>query len=267
MRFIDCVNQLIQDDRRGQLVDRFVPLHALIGRLVLHQHDNNNNTRLTFGLILPCRQLLTSITRMLAPGCGIGLYARELQPGLLRQADRYFEDEGIRSMAALDAPQYLAYVQAVLQAEHDRVHSYLDPIVSLEPLIAIVEHRLIDTHVAGLLERGLGPLVDGCRGEDLHLMYKLLKRVRRSGEMCRAFAGRTRARFIDLVSEKDEEKDKRLVASLLEYKAAMDQLVSKAFDGDDSFAAALRTSLVAGVNTRENKPAELIGTFDAVGHH
>lgn len=196
---------------------------------------------------------------MLAPGSGLGLYGAELQPGLLRETDAFYDADAQRAMAALDVPQYLAYAQAALRAEADRVHACLDAGASLGPALAIVEARVVAAHVPALLERGFAPLLDGCRGEDLGRLYTLLARVGRTEDLRRAFADRTRARFSELVAPGDEEKDRRLVAAVLEYKAAADALVAGAFRGDDTFVAALKSALEAGVNSRESRPAELLG--------
>ena len=166
-----------------------------------------------------------SVSRMLGPHAGLGLYASELQPGLLREADAYYEAEAARAMAALDVQQYLLYAEELLSKEHARVEDCLDAGISLRPLRSIGEQRLLASHAATILDRGFIALLDGCRGEDLRRLYSLLKGVRRVDDVRQRFADRTRARFVDIVAEKDDEKDKRVVAELLDYKASMDRCV------------------------------------------
>jgi cullin-4 len=62
-----------------------------------------------------------------------------------------------------------------------------------------------------------------------------------------------------LVAEESEEKDKQVIAELLAFKAEMDELISDAFAKNEAFSSALKTALEFAVNTRENKPAELLG--------
>lgn len=64
-----------------------------------------------------------------------------------------------------------------------------------------------------------------------------------------------------LVAEESEEKDKALVQGLLDFKARMDALVADAFVGNETFSQALRAGLELAANSRDNKPAELIGAF------
>lgn len=160
---------------------------------------------------------------MLGQSGGIGLYASELQPGLLTEADAFYASDGIRGMAGYDVPQYLAHADVSLRTERDRVNAYLEPGLSMRPLISIVEQRLIAAHATALLERGFNGLLDQLRTEDLGRFYSLLGRVRRIDDLRRCFADRTKARFMEIVAEKDEEKDKGIVAALLEYKASMDR--------------------------------------------
>ena len=174
------------------------------------------------------RQLLSSLTRMLSPHAGLALYASELQPRLLTTADAFYAAEGLRAAAALDVPQFLAHAEELLLAELERVHACLDAGTSLRPLRAISEQRLIAAHSASLLDRGFNQLLDACRTGDLRRLYELLSRVRQTEELRRRFAAQTRARVVDLVAEKDDEKDKRIVAGLLEYRASMTRCAAAA---------------------------------------
>lgn len=64
---------------------------------------------------------------------------------------------------------------------------------------------------------------------------------------------------MSLVTEESEEKDKVLVQGLLDFKGRMDALVVDAFAGNETFSQALRAGLEMAINSRDNKPAELIG--------
>lgn len=62
-----------------------------------------------------------------------------------------------------------------------------------------------------------------------------------------------------IVADEGEEKDRELVQSLLDFRERADALVAGAFAGSDSFKTVLRAALDTAVNSRENKPSELIG--------
>ena len=59
----------------------------------------------------------------------------------------------------------------------------------------------------------------------------------------------------------DEERDKVLVQSLLDLKDTMDALVAAAFTASEGFSTTLRASIEACVNTRQDRPAELVAKF------
>ena len=57
------------------------------------------------------------------------------------------------------------------------------------------------------------------------------------------------------------EKDKTMVQELLDFKAKLDRIVTKCFLNNDKFAVALKDSFESFINTRQNKPAEMIAKF------
>ena len=57
------------------------------------------------------------------------------------------------------------------------------------------------------------------------------------------------------------EKDKTMVQKLLDFKAKPDRIVTKCFLNNDKFAVALKDSFESFINTRQNKPAEMIAKF------
>jgi hypothetical protein len=243
-RIVSGVLSLVEADRRGQLVDRCVRraarrgLLAVVGaRLAPKCHYGTARphslhlraTTLPPSLALPClparSQLLSSLTRMLGSSAGVGLYASHLQPRLLAEADAFYAADGVACMAGFDVPQYLQHAEARLRGERERVHAYLDPALSLRPLLSIVEARLVAAHAGALLERGFAPLLDGVRADDLRRLYALLHRVKRSDDLRRAYAERTKAALVAIVAARDEEKDRGIVAALLEYKRTQDRCV------------------------------------------
>ena len=58
------------------------------------------------------------------------------------------------------------------------------------------------------------------------------------------------------------EKEKTTVQGLLDFKAKLDRIVvTKCFLNNDKFAVALKDSFESFINTRQNKPAEMIAKF------
>lgn len=65
-----------------------------------------------------------------------------------------------------------------------------------------------------------------------------------------------------LVAEESEDKDKGVIESLLNFKDHWDALVGAGFHGNDAFVTSVKSALEAAVNSRDNKPSELVGMCD-----
>jgi len=75
--------------------------------------------------------------------------------------------------------QYFPHRQRRLMEEYERCQQYLDP-ATRAPLIAAVEARLLQGHLAALLDKGFEGLVAGARLPDLARLYRsaaLLHRI------------------------------------------------------------------------------------------
>ena len=215
---------LVADDRRGALVDRAV---------------------------------LAAVMRAFT---SLGLYASELEPPLLRDADTFYEAELRALLDRTDVAAHLTAAENRLVQERERARAFLDPSTA-RPLIAIVESRLIGSAVDQLLDRGFATLMDSGKRGDIRRMYVLLSLVRRVDALRRAFAEYAKARAARVVAGGDEERDRVMVQTLLAYREEMERALTESFSSDETFAAALKTAIEFGINSRENKPAELVAKF------
>ena len=123
-----------------------------------------------------------------------------------------------------------------------------------------LDAHLVGAHLAALVERGFAPLLEQGRLDDLKRLYALAARVARVPEVRTAFSAYCRAKAAAIVGDRDdEEKDKVFVASLIGFRAEMERVVRACFG--DAFHPALKASIEAAVNARENRPAELVARF------
>lgn len=60
---------------------------------------------------------------------------------------------------------------------------------------------------------------------------------------------------------KDESRDTTMVQSLLDYKKKIDAVLSDSFDHNSQFVNSMREAFESFINSRQNKPAELIAKF------
>ncbi|KAB2013749.1 hypothetical protein ES319_D09G177500v1 [Gossypium barbadense] len=140
-----------------------------------------------------------------------------------------------------------------LNEENERCLLYLDAFTR-KPLIATAERQLLERHIPAILDKGFMMLMDGHRIEDLQRMYSLQaisSYIRRTGQ--------------SIVM--DEEKDKDMVSSLLEFKASLDSILEESFSKNEAFCNTIKDSFEHLINLHyfifklHNRPAKLIAKF------
>ncbi|XP_013183932.1 cullin-4A [Amyelois transitella] len=202
------------------------------------------------------RSLLKSLLRMLSD---LQIYQKAFENKFLQATERLYAAEGQRLMRELAVPQYLAHVEKRLREENERLIHYLDPSTKWQ-LIHTIERQLLSEHLSGILSKGLEALMDGPRVNDLTTLYSLFSRVKDGlTELCNHFNAYIKKKGRTIVIE--PERDKTMVAELLEFKEQLDHVVSTCFQRNDKFLYSMREAFEHFINQRQNKPAELIAKF------
>ncbi|XP_045781229.1 cullin-4A isoform X1 [Maniola jurtina] len=198
--------------------------------------------------------LLKSLLRMLSD---LQIYQDAFEQKFLLATERLYAAEGQRLMRELAVPQYLAHVEKRLREENERLLHYLDPCTKWQ-LIHTIERQLLSEHLSGILSKGLESLMDGPRQQDLTTLYSLFSRVKDGlNELCNHFNAYIKKKGRTIVIE--PERDKTMVAELLEFKEQLDNVVTSCFQRNDRFLYSIREAFEHFINQRQNKPAELIG--------
>jgi len=242
------------------------------------------------------RVLLKSLLRMLS---AIGLYLDLFEPSLLLQTEAFYGNESRELSAKLDVPSYLLHTEKRIREEMERSENYFEA-SSLKPLLHIVERAMISSCVDALIEKGFESLCEQNRVQDLHRMYTLFARgnhvdgmggrseslammdARPDFTMQQASTNtplggssnhnqtaheKVRIALITYVKRvgtetvMDATKDAEMVQKLLDLKSKLDGLLVDAFASNETFAAAIKESFETFINTRQNKPAELVAKF------
>ena len=91
-------------------------------------------------------------------------------------------------------------------------------------------------------------------------MYQLLGKVsdghtELKGKMCDFVKKRGRVIVVN------PEKDKTMVQELLDFKSKLDHILEECFNGNEKFTVSMKEAFETFINTRQNKPAELIAKF------
>ncbi|KAM7255883.1 hypothetical protein ACFE04_011624 [Oxalis oulophora] len=201
------------------------------------------------------RTLLHHLLKMFT---ALGIYSGSFEKPFLDCTSEFYAAEGMQYLQQSDVPDYLKHVEIRLHEEHERCLLYLDA-STRKPLIATAESQLLDRHIAAILDKGFMLLMDGHRAEDLQRMYSLFLRVNALESLRQALNSYIRKTGQYMVM--DEEKDKDMVSSLLDFKVSLDKIWEESFSANEAFSNTIKDAFEHLINLRQNRPAELIAKF------
>ncbi|KAK4775432.1 hypothetical protein SAY87_023393 [Trapa incisa] len=201
------------------------------------------------------RTLLKHLLKMFT---SLGIYLESFEKPFLECTSEFYGAEGMKYMQQSDVPDYLKHVEVRLHEEHERCLLYLDA-GTRKHLVATTEMQLLEHHIPAILDKGFLMLMDGKCIEDLHRMYQLLSRVNALESLRQALSSYIRRAGQGIAM--DEEKDKDMVQSLLDFKAALDRIWEEGFAKNEAFSNTIKDSFEHLINLRQNRPAELIAKF------
>lgn len=200
----------------------------------------------------------TLLNHLLKMFTALGIYADRFEKPFLECTSEFYASEGIKYMQQSDVPEYLKHVELRLHEEHERCLLYLDA-STRRPLIATAEKQLLERHTSAILDKGFTALMEAKRVEDLRRMYTLFQRVNALELLKQALGSYIRGTGQGIVM--DEEKDKDLVACLLDFKASLDMIWEESFFRNETFSQTIKDAFEHLINLRQNRPAELIAKF------
>ncbi|BBH01100.1 cullin4 [Prunus dulcis] len=201
------------------------------------------------------RTLLNHLLKMFT---ALGIYSESFEKPFLECTSEFYAAEGMKYMQQADVPDYLKHVETRLHEEHERCLIYLDA-STRKPLVATAEKQLLERHIPAILDKGFTLLMDGNRIEDLQRMYTLFSRVNALESLRQALSTYIRRTGQGMIM--DEEKDREMVSSLLEFKASLDTIWEESFFKNEAFCNTIKDAFEHLINLRQNRPAELIAKF------
>ncbi|KAF9277765.1 Cullin-4B [Mortierella alpina] len=199
--------------------------------------------------------LILSLLRMLAD---IHMYTSVFETPFLQASRLYYHVEGESNVHRLTVPEYLRYAQQRLLEETTRFEGYLDK-STRRGLISAVEGELLERWTDMLLQKGFEGVMIDHNLSDLKLWHDLLTRVNGLEKLSLHFGNYVKKTGKALVV--DPARDDTMVEELLKFKLGVDEVVSKCFQSSDLFLNVLKECFESFVNTRQNKPAELVAKY------
>ncbi|KAI7880319.1 cullin-4A [Lichtheimia hyalospora FSU 10163] len=202
------------------------------------------------------RDLLQVLTTIFSK---LDLYEQYFLPAFLQETGAYYRAESTRLLKEMDIPEYLKHVSRRIEQESvDRIQAYMEK-SSRGPLTQKVIDQLVRKPLEFILQRGFNKMMDDGDKEPLCTLYMSVSGTENASHLRNAFGNYIKARGSALVQ--DPKRDPTMVASLLAYKAKLDDICKECFLNDDQFLNILKESFEAFVNSRPNRPAELLAKY------
>ncbi|OZJ04946.1 hypothetical protein BZG36_01755 [Bifiguratus adelaidae] len=201
------------------------------------------------------RPLLKSVLRMFVD---LQLYSSTFEPRFMDETRAFYMLEGEQLIETMDTREYLHHVDTRLREENERCDYYLDR-RSKARLTKTLEDELIARHITTVLEKGKCQIDEINAKADLALLYTLASRVASLDLLRKSFGAYIKKSGTSIVA--DPSRDPTMVDDLLAFKAKMDEILIESFQHNGDFAQSLKESFESFINTRQNKPAEMIAKY------
>ncbi|RCN51280.1 cullin family protein [Ancylostoma caninum] len=188
------------------------------------------------------RSLLRALLRMLRT---LDLYKQSFEEEFLANTSVHYTQESMSLVRTLETVEFLLYIERRLKEENERVDFYLDE-STRAPLLTRAEKSMISDHMQEVVDNGLASLLNDNRVQDVSRLYSLLSRK------------------VGKAMIMDPQRDQSMVEDLMAFKDKLDVFVDTCFGSEDErmkFAQAEKDAFDYFINTRGNKPAELIAKY------
>ncbi|KAK6746388.1 hypothetical protein RB195_012475 [Necator americanus] len=205
------------------------------------------------------RSLLRALLRMLRT---LDLYKQSFEEEFLTSTSVHYTHESMSLVRTLETVEFLLYIERRLREENERVDLYLDE-STRTPLLMRAEKCMISDHMQDIVDNGLASLLNDNRVKDVTRLYSLLSRVE-GGVALLKTGFSTYIKKVGKAMIMDTQRDQTMVEDLMAFKDKLDVFVETCFGSEDEkmkFAQAEKDAFDYFINTRGNKPAELIAKY------
>ncbi|EGG20477.1 cullin [Cavenderia fasciculata] len=177
---------------------------------------------------------------------------------LLSETSMFYYKESNHLINEYETPEYLKHVNNRIAEENTRSLRYIDPSTK-RAIIQVVEKQMLEQHLDRLLQKGFNQMVEMDKIEDLELLYSLFTRVNGLSKLKSAWGQYIKTAGASMLA--DTEKDSSMIEDLIIFKDRMDHILNISFSKNDQLNYSFKESFEHFINTRQNKPAELIAKF------
>eukprot|EP00297_Palpitomonas_bilix_P005382 CAMPEP_0113885364 /NCGR_PEP_ID=MMETSP0780_2-20120614/10865_1 /TAXON_ID=652834 /ORGANISM="Palpitomonas bilix" /LENGTH=816 /DNA_ID=CAMNT_0000873273 /DNA_START=158 /DNA_END=2608 /DNA_ORIENTATION=- /assembly_acc=CAM_ASM_000599 len=201
------------------------------------------------------KSALRNVIRFLS---SLKLYETCIEVPYLEHSTTHFKNGSGHKVATMSVSEYLIHVEKVIQEEKHRAEYYLEA-RSIPAIMQLIYEHFISHHAHTIVGRGFDEFVESDRKDDLRRLFAVLSKTNQTSLLCNHMSQLIKKMGEAVVC--DKEKEKEMVPSLLDLKLQFEGIVEQCFDNERVFWDAIRTSFESFVNSRQNKPAELLAKY------
>ncbi|KHN76775.1 Cullin-3 [Toxocara canis] len=194
------------------------------------------------------------------------VYENEFETPFLRVSAEYYRAESQKFLAENSASVYVKKVEECITDESNRAKMYLDKDTE-QKILAVLDEELINKHMMTIVDMensGVVHMLNNDRIEDLHRLYRLLKRVRNGlPTMTDCISKYLRQKGESLVSEASNSETAQpknpitYIQSLLDLKDRFDHFLMNAFENDKTFKQKIQSDFEHFLNLNPRSPEYL----------
>ncbi|KAI9486249.1 MAG: Cullin family-domain-containing protein [Benjaminiella poitrasii] len=189
----------------------------------------------------------------------LSYYSTDFENRFLTSTNNYYKEEANHHINTLPVPDYIQHASMRLQQEsNERIKNYLDSRTK-RGLTHAVTNQLIYKKASKIIEKGFNYILDNNLIEPLKIFYELLGQSEEMGLLRTAFAEYIKKQGAALI--KDPKADPSMIPSLLKFKKKIDRIMDYCFHRDESLMNVSKESFEYFINTRGNKPAEMLAKY------
>lgn len=189
----------------------------------------------------------------------LSYYPTDFEAKFLTNTNSYYQDESNRLIHELSVPAYIQHAhQRRTEESVDRIRNYLD-VHTKQALVNVVTHQLVFSKAEIIIKKGLDIMLHDNLIDSLKIFHDLLLPSPKLALLRQAFGEYIKTQGVLLI--KNPASDSTMIVDILNLKKKLDNIVQVCFENDMPFQNALKESFEHFINTRANKPAELLAKF------
>lgn len=204
------------------------------------------------------RAALKKITKILVD---LDIY-NAFEESFLESSRVYYEQTIRKNIADLPISSYLIFVNSKILEESTRIDECFS-VKSKRPILDIVDDLGLKRQKEILLGDGLRKLFDEHELAGLEMFFMLFERIGELAALKTAFNWLLREKGAQIVRliDTSEASDVDIVKKLLVFRSKMFDVLSFSFKNNENFSNAIKDSFEYFINTKQNKPAELVAKY------